>query len=422
MDLSVTPESGGSRRRVVWIVNQYAGSPVHGMEFRHFEIGRELVRLGVVVVVVSGSWSHLYARPPVTTGTYTHERLEGLDYWWVRVPRYERATSAARVWNMVVFALRLLRLPTDRLPQPDAIVVSSPSPFPILVAERWRRRTGARLVFEVRDIWPLTLVELGGLSRRHPLVAVLAWFERRAYRVADIIVSVLPAAEPHLVARGMAASKLRVIPNGVAAAALEAPSGRPPAVVDDAIEQGVFTVGFVGTLGTANALDGLIEAARLLRDEPIRFVIVGHGPDGDRLRSLAADLSNVTFTGPVPKSEVPGALGRFDVCFVGYHRSPLYRFGIAPNKVYDYLAAGRPVILAAEAANDIVGEAHCGETVGPDDPAALAAAIRRMRALSPPERAALGANGRAFVERNHTYRQLARRFLDAIDGAPTDGV
>jgi glycosyltransferase involved in cell wall biosynthesis len=299
--------------------------------------------------------------------------------------------SVGRVLNMLTFMARLYRLPFGRLPAPDAIVVSSPSPFPILPAERWARRWRARLVFEVRDIWPLTLQELGGLSAHHPLVLLMRWFENRAYRVADAVVSVLPNARTHLESHGMAANKLRVIPNGVSPDALTVPLRPAPISVQAVRADGDFTVGFVGTLGAANALESLIGAARLLADDDeIRFVIVGHGSEEERLRALAADLTSVVFVGSVAKADVPATLREFDACYVGYHRSPLYRFGISPNKVFDYMAAARPVILAAEAANDPVRDADCGLTVPPDNPAALADAIRFLRTASQAERKRLG--------------------------------
>jgi glycosyltransferase involved in cell wall biosynthesis len=403
---------------VVWIVNQYAGSPAHGMEYRHYELGRELVALGMTVVVISGSYSHLFAHQPRTTGGYTLESIAGLTYCWVRIPAYRRAISLGRVVNMVAFMARLYRLPAERLPRPDAILVSSPSLFPILPAERWARRWRSRLVFEVRDLWPLSLQELGGLSSRHPLVAVMSWLEGRAYRVADVVVSVLPAAATHFEARGMASGKLRVIPNGVSESALEEPTSGPPDGVRAAVGVGAFTVGFVGTLGMANALETLIEAARRLEGADIRFVIVGHGPDEERLRGRASGIAHVVFAGSVAKVDVPATLRLFDACYVGYHRRPLYRFGIAPNKVYDYMAAGRPVILAAEAANNVVRDADCGITVPPDDPVALAEAIRSLRAMPAEERARLGANGRAYVEREHGYRVLARRYRAVLEECP----
>lgn len=215
----------------------------------------------------------------------------------------------------------------------------------------------------------------------------------------------------------MAPSKLRVIPNGVSDDALAEPTNGPPDAITAAVAGSPFTIGFVGTLGMANALEALIGAARLVAHDGIRFVIVGHGPDAERLRALAAGLDNVIFTGPVAKADVPATLRTFDACYVGYHRSPLYRFGIAPNKVYDYLAAGRPVILAAEAANDVVADAAAGITVPPDDPAALAQCIRSLRTMAPAELTRLGANGRAWVEREHSYRALAQRYLAVLQTA-----
>jgi glycosyltransferase involved in cell wall biosynthesis len=207
-----------------------------------------------------------------------------------------------------------------------------------------------------------------------------------------------------------------VIPNGVSVVALEEPSTSAPEVVLAACAGSAFTIGFVGTLGVANALDALIAAARLLGDEDIRFVIVGQGSEGERLRNLALDLPKVSFVGVVAKADVPATLRAFDACYVGYHRSPLYRFGISPNKVFDYMAASRPIVMAAEAANDVVGDAGCGLTVPPDDPEALAEAIRAFRTMSAEELARLGASGRAYVEREHAYPILAQRYLQVLEG------
>lgn len=401
----------------IWFVNQYAGSPWHGMEFRHYELGRQLASLGHSVVIISGSYSHLFTHQPAVKGTYTVENLDGLTYCWVRVPRYGRSMSIGRVLNMAAFMIRLYRLPKNRLPAPDVVVVSSPSLFPILPMEGLARRRHAGLVFEVRDLWPLTLQELGGLSRRHPLVVLMRWFEDRAYRAADTVVTVLPNAVAYLQARGVARARIAIIPNGVDSDTLREPAIAAPVPVRSAVAGASFVLGFVGTLGTANALDTLIGAARLLAEDDIRVVIVGNGPERARLHDLAHDLPNVAFVGPVAKAEVAATLRQFDACYVGFHRSRLYRFGISPNKVFDYMAAGRPIILAADAANDLVREARCGSTVPPDDPVALAAAIRTLRSMTPNERADLGANGRQYVSREHTYASLAARYERVLRGS-----
>jgi glycosyltransferase involved in cell wall biosynthesis len=400
---------------VVWIVNQYVGSPRHGMEYRHYHLARGLAERGHRVVVVSGSRSHLFTQPPQVSRPFTLEPVDGVTYCWVAVPRYERAISLGRVLNMAAFALQLEVLPTGRLTRPDAILVSSPSLFPVPVASRWARRFGARLVFEVRDIWPLTLRELGGLSARHPLVALMQRLEDFGYRKADRVISVLPAAADHMVSRGMDPRKFHYLPNGIDLT--EPPTdGAAPGAVRDAIRPGVFTVGFVGTLGRANVLETLVDAARLLGPGEAQIVVVGHGPERDQLTARAAGLPNITFVGPIPKRQVGAAVELFDACYVGYRRSPLYRFGVSPNKLYDYMAAGRPVLFAAAAANQPVREADCGRTVPPEDPASLAAAIRSLAACSPAERERLGANARAYVEERHDYGRLADELADILLG------
>jgi glycosyltransferase involved in cell wall biosynthesis len=402
---------------VVWIVNQYAGSPRHGMEYRHFYLARGLVERGHRAVVISGSRSHLYADPPVVSRPFTLANVGGIEYCWVAGTPYTRAISVGRVVNMAAFALAVELLPTHRLPRPDAILVSSPSPFPIRVAARWARRFGARLVFEVRDLWPLTLQELGGFSSRHPLVMLMQWLEDYAYRVSDSVISVLPAADRHMIARGMDPAKFRYLPNGIDLDRGGTSNGVPPAV-RERIRPDAFTVGFVGTLGRANVVETLIDAARLLPPDPFQVLIVGHGAEAEQLIARAADAPNVAFAGPVPKDRVPSVLALLDACYVGYRNHALYRFGVSPNKLYDYMAAGRPVLFAAAAANQPVREADCGCTVAPEDPVALADAIRSLAARPPAERARLGANARAYVERHHSYERLAGELAEILFGGP----
>jgi glycosyltransferase involved in cell wall biosynthesis len=402
-------------RPAIWIVNQYAGSPGHGMEYRHYHLARALGARGHRVLLVSGTRSHLFTQPPAVSRLFALQSIDGVSYCWVAGPRYERAISVGRVVNMAAFAAALECLPTRRLPRPDAILVSSPSLFPVPVAARWARRYGARLAFEVRDIWPLTLQELGGLSARHPLIALMQRIEDYGYRAADRVISVLPAAEGHMVSRGMDPAKFHYLPNGIDLDGTRAP-GEPPDVVRAALRPGVFTVGFIGTLGRANVLETLIDASRLLDPDKVQVVVVGHGPEREQLLARGAGVPNLAFVGPVPQAQVGAALGLFDACYVGFRRSPLYRFGVSPNKLYDYLAARRPVIFAADAANQPVQEADCGRTIAPEDPVALAEAIRSLAAASDEERARLGANARAYVERRHDYGSLAEELAAILLG------
>jgi glycosyltransferase involved in cell wall biosynthesis len=208
-------------------------------------------------------------------------------------------------------------------------------------------------------------------------------------------------------------TNFRYLPNGIDLGAFKASGDGPPGV-REAMRPGAFTVGFVGTLGRANVVETLVDAARLLPPDAFPIVFVGHGSERERLVARAANAPHVAFAGPVPKERVASVIELFDACYVGYRDNPLYRFGVSPNKLFDYMAAGRPVLFAAAAANQPVEKADCGSTVAPEDPVALAEAIRSLAARSPAERARLGANARAYVERHHSYGRLADELAEIL--------
>ena len=175
-------------------------------------------------------------------------------------------------------------------------------------------------------------------------------------------------------------------------------------------------VGYAGSHGLPNALDMLLDAAALLADEPFAFVLVGGGMEKRRLaeRVRMELLQHVRMFEPIPKPQVPSFLREIDIAYIGWKRQAIYRFGIAPNKLMDYMMAGVPVLHCVEAGNDPVAQAHCGLTVAPDSALALAQGLRRLAAVSAEERRAMGERGRAFVLAHHTYPVLARRFLEAL--------
>jgi glycosyltransferase involved in cell wall biosynthesis len=233
--------------------------------------------------------------------------------------------------------------------------------------------------------------------------------------------------QAHVARRGLDLKKLHIVPNGISPEEWKAPPEKLRPDVEQAIdaarrEAGVV-VGYAGSMGEPNALDVLLDATALLQapgagtKRPLHIVMVGDGHLREHLaRRIAAEgLARVHLLPPIPKTQVPTFLGAIDIAYIGWQRQPLYRFGIAPNKLMDYMMAARAVLHAVEAGNDPVGEAGCGLTVPPEDPAAVAQGLRQLAALSPKERRALGEKGRAFVLAHHTYPVLARRFLQALE-------
>jgi len=318
----------------IWIINQFAGSPTSGWGERHYYFSEYWIKAGYRVNIISGTYNHMFSNNVETKGTYSIESINGRNFCWTKTPKYN-PQSIKRFWSMIVFAWRMLKLPVDKLGRPDFIVVSSMPIFPILSAARLKKKFGAtKLIFEIRDLWPLTPIYLGGFSKNHPFIMLLASIEKFGYRNADIIVSLLPNAADYINKISKRPDKLVYIPNGLSLELLQNQS--ISAETKSLIPKDKFIVGYAGTLGLANALEYFIDAARLLSGyENIHFVVVGDGYLRKELEKRATGLSNITFTGKIPKDEIQDLLRYFDVCFVGRNDSPLFKHGVSANKYFD---------------------------------------------------------------------------------------
>ncbi|MFT4101211.1 MAG: glycosyltransferase family 4 protein [Burkholderiaceae bacterium] len=405
--------------RILYL-DHYIGSLRHGMEFRPYYIAREWVRMGHQVTMVGASYAHVRSRQPDVRGDVTAETIDGIDYLWLATPPYE-GNGMQRMRNMIAYVRALYRLRNRFVAgKPDVVIASSTYPWDIYPARSIARRAGARLAFEVHDLWPMSPMEIGGLSRWHPFIVAIQHGEDYACRHADVIVSILPHADRHLVTRGMPHQRYVHVPNGIDFDEWDGDYRAPPneatRLVDSLRAQGRLLIGYAGSHSPGNALDTVIELASRVQDQPVAFVMIGGGPSKAELIQAAQQksLNNVHFCDPVPKRDVPDLLRQFDALYYGLIPSPLYRYGISANKLFDYMAAARPVIQSNNASNDVVGDAQCGFSVGPNDVQALTRVVRELVSMTPAQRDAMGANGERYVRAHHDHRVLARRFLDAI--------
>ncbi len=401
-------------------LNHYAGSPALGMEYRPYYLAREWVRAGHRVQVLAANFSHVRTHQPAAGD----EVIDGIAYRWLPTPRY-RGNGVGRLRNIASFLRQAWDLAPKLAtsPRPDVVIASSTYPMDCWVARRIARRAGAMLVHEVHDLWPLSPIELSGMSQWHPFALLCQAAENSAYRHADLVVSMLPKVHEHMAAHGLDLSRLVIVPNGVSPddwqAAPQALRDDVQQAIDGARAAACVVVGYTGSMGQPNALDTLLDAAARLRDQPLHFVLVGDGHLREHLASrIAAEgLARVSLLPPVPKSQVPSLLAQIDIATIGWQRVPIYRFGIAPNKLMDYMMAGCAVLHSVDAGNDPVADAGCGLSVPPGDAAAVADGLTQLATLPSAERRAMGERGRAYVLAHHTYSVLAGRFLDAVIAA-----
>ncbi len=401
------------------MLSKYATPGQYGFETRTFALAREWARSGRQVVIASSDSNHL-ANVPLFPQRYTTEAIGGCVVRWIRTARYGRTASLRRVWSWLDFEWKLLRMPTGDLPRPDVIIASSLSLFTVLTGAWFAARFGAKLVFEVRDIWPLTLTEEGGAPAWHPLVVLMGIVERFGYRRADLIVGTMPNLAEHVRHVAGTATPCACVPFGFDPAA----HGTPPHPVAHDTPQpvrlpaGKFIVGYAGSIGMSNALDTVIACARLMQhDERFHFVLLGDGDSRARYVEQTRDLPNVAFPGRIDRTQVQSVLEQCDLLYFAAHDSKVWRYGMSPNKLVDYLMAARPVVASYSGFPSILNEAGCGEFVPAADVGALRDAIVRFQQMPADRRTAMGAAGRQWLVAHRPWPVLAQRYLELLDGA-----
>jgi glycosyltransferase involved in cell wall biosynthesis len=404
--------------KTIWIINEYAGSLYHGMEYRHYYLGKELVKRGYKVYIISASYSHVFINQPDVKDSFKEEIIDGINYIWVKVPKYTHSHDKRRVLKWFTYTLKtLFKLPIKKIDKPDTILVSPMAPFPIIAGYKWAERFNAKLLYEVKDIWPLTLIELGGYSPNHPFIKFMEWFEKFAYKKAEKVISVLPYAYKHMIKQGMYKDKFVYIPNGICIDDYKNVEKAPEEILNE-IPKNKFIVMYAGTFGKANALEYLIKSAKLIKNyKNIHFVLIGKGMEENNLKNLVKqlNLTNITFLPPVNKRQIQDVLRKSDICYIGWKKKKIYKYGISANKLFDYMYAEKPILHSFSGNGDIVKEANCGVSVEAENPEDIAKGILKLYEMDKEKRIQLGKNGKNYLLKHHTYKVITDKFEEIIN-------
>jgi glycosyltransferase involved in cell wall biosynthesis len=393
---------------------------------RTHEHCREWVTAGHEVHVVTCTPSHPVGRPFAGYGTpwYRHEIIDGIHVHRVWTWLAPNRGVLRRTINFLSFvptaAFRALRL--GRF---DIAIGTSPQFFCAFATWFYTRLYPTPWVFELRDLWPDSIAAVGAM-RRSAALRLLERLELRMYRDATAVVCVTKAFIENLSSRGVERRKLHFVPNGIVPSFWRAGDrrvGRAALKVPAAD----IVVSYVGTIGMAHGLRTTLEAAEILKTAlpSVRFAIVGDGAELPQLRALAAErgLTNVSFTGLLPRQQMPSVLAATDVALVTLKPSDVFKT-VLPSKMFEAMAAGRAILLAVDGeARETLERSRAGRYVTPGDAPALAAAIERLAAEAD-ARAEMGEAGVSFVEREFSRGAWAARYERILErtvtAAPSD--
>jgi glycosyltransferase involved in cell wall biosynthesis len=397
-------------KKCIWYISKYASPLSYGFGSRHFCLAREFNRLGHRAVVISSNSNHL-ANIPNFKNLYTKEVIDNVETLWIKTFRYKGANSFRRILSWIDFELKLLLMPVKQLSNPDVIICSSLSLFTILNGYIFRKRFKCKLIFEIRDIWPLTIIEEGGFNKRNPFVIFLAWIEQFGYRTADLIVGTMPNLAEHV--KNVCEKELNCfcIPFGYDPDLYQEQDPLPDGYEDTYIPKNKFIIGYAGSIGVTNALEPLLQCAIEMRDKShIHFLILGDGDLLSEYKVRTSDLKNITFVPKVKKTQVQMFLRYCDVLYFSVHDSKVWRYGLSLNKLIDYMLSAKPIIASYSGYPSMVNEAQCGIFVPAKDVSSLITAINDYSTMSKAQLSEIGQRGREWLIKNRPYNKIALEY------------
>lgn len=400
----------------VWYISKYVSPPSNSnVGGRGYLLMREISQSGYQTIVITSDSNQLAQVPKLDTSYLMQEEADGIQLWWVRTLKFQIAKSIRRVLSWLHFEWRLWLMPKSSIPKPDIIIISSLSLLTVLNGLLLSRKYKCRWVFEIRDIWPLTLTEEGGFNHFNPFILFFSLIEYLGYKYADIIVGTMPNLKEHVSNRLGYVKATYCIPMGVDTQSLREPQILPDDYINTYLSSGKFTIVHAGTIGITNALHTFLDCAKMLAgNHSIQFLVVGDGDLRNHYIAKYGHLPNLTFAPKVPKQMVNAVLEKCDLLYFSVHDSAVWKYGQSLNKVIDYMLAARPIVASYTGYPSMINEAECGTFVPAGDVTALHNEIIRYYDVPLAERLAIGLRGREWILSNRSYSTLAKNYLSIL--------
>ena len=395
----------------IWLINQYSYPPGKSNWRRHFDLFKNFPKENYNIDVVCGSFVHDRKEEILNKGEkYRLVNSEGIKYHILSGISYK--SKIVRMLSMVQFFFKVLFFSKKLKDKPDIIYASSPHPFNGLAGMYLARKYKCPFILEIRDLWPETWVAMGATTKKSILYKVFAYIEKVLYKNADKIIT-LTANKDYYISVGVDEKKVEIVSNGVD---LEKYDSLLEEKSPINLLENKFNILYTGAHGTANCLDNILEVAKLIKNDDIVFNFIGEGEKKEELikKSEEYNLKNVRFYPPINKNLIPNTLKNGDVMIVVAKNTPLYKYGISFNKMYEYFASSKPIIFSGNVANDMVKEANAGISVEAENIEKIKEAVLSLYNMSKTEREVLGKNGRKYVEENYDTKVLSKKIEKII--------
>lgn len=397
----------------IWIFNHYAIGPNSGGGTRHYDLSKYLVKNGHHVKIFASSFDHQTRKENhlFNGELYKKEVHDGVEFVWIKTHAY-KGNDHNRVINMLSYFRNAKKVSKMIDGKPDLVIGSLVHPLAAYLGYIVSKRKKSLFYFEERDLWPQSLIDLGKVTKKNPVIYFLYKLEKHLYKKADKIIVLFENAENYVVSKGIAANKVLYIPNGIDMNRLNTNQAKLPSELEKYFEthKDKNIVVYTGTHGLANNLDTVLDAAKEI-DYKTQFLFIGDGPNKEKMIKRKADenINNVYFANPVTKDLIPTILQKSSIGLLPLKHSPVFKWGISPNKLFDYMSNKLPVILLCDIENSPLQQANGGFVLKNDFKNEL---VKLLNNIGQHDLKTLGENGFNFVKDHHNWGKNSQIIID----------
>ena len=408
------------QKKNILLINHYAGSPEMGMEFRPYYLAKEWIKDGYRVDIISADYSHLRIKNPQVKADFEEESIDGVHYHWIKAGKYDK-NGVKRALSMFIFVFKLCffaKKIAKRL-KPNVVIASSTYPLDTYAGQKIKKYSeDCILIHEVHDMWPITPIEIGGMSPNNPFIQMLQFAEDSFCKNSDYVVSLLPNAKQYFVEHGMNPNKFYYISNGIVKDEWLKPEELPRNIRDELMEikkKHKKIICFFGSFTQSYALDYMVDAVSRFDSSNVALVLVGDGNQKEELIKKTRNLQNVYILNKISKRSIPSLLDCVDIIYIGALDNRMFRFGICMNKLFDSMMSGKPILYAVNAPNNYIEQYSCGISVQAESADALEIGIAQFLKMDDDKLNKLGQNGKNAVLDNYTMEKLAYKFEEVFE-------
>jgi len=409
-------------KKRIWIFNHYAGEPSVTNGLRHYNFAKYLIKKGYPTTIFAASTIHnSYKNLIKGEESYIESDSQGVPFVYLKARNYQR-NGKKRVLNMVDYYRGLFKV-TKNFEKPDVIIASSVHPLTLVAGIKIAKRFGIKCICEVRDLWPESFVAYGLISKNNPILKLLYLGEKWIYKQADQLIFTMEGGKNYIIDKGWAKSidlnKVHHLNNGVDLEIFNYNKTNFILGDEDLKDSQTFKVIYTGSIRKANKMDLIIEVAKSLTESGIKNIKLIIYGDGDSLESLKQqaikyELSNIAFKGKVEKKYIPFITSMADLNIILGENLPIFNYGVSMNKIFDYLASGKPTLVTFKANYSIIERLGAGLEIEDNSTAKIVESIRYFCNLDS-DRYSEYCNNALRGIKEYSFEVLAERLIDIIN-------